>query len=153
MKLLSSISNNKFTWFSLIFLFIFDNIFSYYAVTQLNGKEANLIIAYWVETYPFLYFLCIPIQIILMYLIITGIVKFTKYLIKRFSMSKENILESILLKSMLIYWLIANSSMNFAFLIGHRLSIPIWYLLTIIGVCCAIFYYFVMIYKTNASQK
>jgi hypothetical protein len=151
---LSNITKNiKLAWILLITFFIFDNIFSYYAVTALNGKEANHLISYWVETYPPLYFFCIPAQIIIIYFIVEGLTKLSEIIFKKFKITNEYIYEKIILFALVIYWAIANSSMNFAFLIGHRLSTSTWYVLTAVGIVLAIVYYAYSLDKVRKEKK
>jgi hypothetical protein len=126
-------------WLILSIFFVFDNLFSYYAVIKLNGHEANLLIAPFVEKWPILYFLCIPGEMILVWIIIRGI---RQIAMKLFHFTNKLLLETIILQSIVIYWAIANSSMNFAFMIGYRQSIQRWYVVTIVGVLCAIIYFF-----------
>lgn len=45
------------SWSLLTMFFIFDNIFSYYAITRLQGREGNPLIAPFVEKYPLALFL------------------------------------------------------------------------------------------------
>ncbi len=127
------------SWLILSIFFVFDNVFSYYAVTKLNGHEANLLIASFVEKWPILYFLCIPTQILIIWIIVRGI----RYIaMKLFCFKNKQLLEAITLQSFVIYWAVANSSMNFAFMMGYRQSIQRWYVLTIIGILCAIINFF-----------
>jgi hypothetical protein len=60
----------KVSWILLTAYFVFDNVVSYVAVTRMGGREANLVIAPLVETYPLMYFLCIPAELIGAYLIV-----------------------------------------------------------------------------------
>lgn len=151
---LSNITKNiKLAWILLITFFIFDNIFSYYAVTSLGGTEANHLISYWVETYPPLYFFCIPGQIIIIYFIVEGLTKLSEIIFKKLKITNEYIYEKIILFALVIYWAIANSSMNFAFLVGHRLSVNTWYVLTAIGVVLAIVYYAYSLDRIHKEKK
>lgn len=50
----------KISWLILTFFFTFDAVVSYIAVTRMNGREADLLIAFAVEKYPLLYFATIP---------------------------------------------------------------------------------------------
>ncbi len=132
----------KISWLILILLFIFDNIVSYIAVTQMHGREANHAIAFIVEKYPILYFFCIPGQIIIMYFIVLGLTKLANKLFNK-SKTKPGGFKNIILTSMVIYWVIGNSFMNFMFIIGHRLSIPIWYKLSLAGILLALIYFLI----------
>ncbi len=60
----------KVSWILLTLYFTFDNVVSYWAVTRMGGRELNSVIAPWVETYPLLYFLAIPAELIGAYLIV-----------------------------------------------------------------------------------
>lgn len=141
----------KISWIILILFFIFDNIVSYIAITRMNGKEANLAIAFIVEKYPLLYFLCIPLQIPLIYFIILGLTKLAKKLFNKLRI-KEKTFEKITLTSMVIYWAIGNSFMNLSFILGHRLSIPIWYKLSAIGIFSAIIYFAISIVINSSTN-
>ncbi len=139
----------KISWLILTIFFVFDNVFSYYAVTKLHGREANLLIAPYVEKWPILYFFCIPAQILIIWIIVRGI---RNVAMKLFYFKNKLLLETIILQSLVIYWAVANSSMNFAFMIGYRQSIQRWHVLTIIGILCAIinfFYCIIGICKKN----
>jgi len=131
------ILSKKTAWIILISLFVFDNFFSYYAITRLDGREANLAIAQIVETYPVLYFVCIPLTILIMYGLMLFFRKlflgvFTKYQIKDISVQSR-----IILTAFVIYWAIGNSLMNFIFLLGRRLSIPFWGLFSLVAIILA----------------
>lgn len=130
--------SKKTSWTLLILLFIFDNFFSYHAITNLNGREANLAIAALVETYPWLYFLCIPATILIMAVIVLVIKKICMVILKE--RVAEDILERIILGSLVIYWAIGNSSLNLAFLLGHRQSIQVWGVATVVGVISGLVY-------------
>lgn len=126
-------------WLILSIFFVFDNVFSYFAVTKLHGHEANLLIAPFVENWPIIYFFCIPAQILIIWIIVRGIRQVAMKLLR---IKNILLLDTIILQSLVIYWAIANSSMNFAFMIGYRQSIQRWYFLTAIGVLCAIIHFF-----------
>lgn len=96
----------KVSWTLLTAYFFFDNVVSYVAVTRMGGREANLLIAPWVETYPLLYFLCIPAELVGAYCIV--------------SLLRKWIDEKIILTAAVIYWPIANSSLNLLFVLGFR---------------------------------
>lgn len=116
----------KISWILLNLYFIFDNVVSYVAVTRMGGREANLVIAPLMETYPFLYFLCIPAELIGAYLIV--------------SLLRRWINEKIVLTAAVIYWLIANSSLNLLFLLGFRHVGYLWGTFTLIGFAVALTY-------------
>ena len=106
----------------------------------MNGREADLLIAYFVEKYPLLYFVTIPGLVIIMNLIVQGLTKFsTKFLNK--NNLKKDIIEQIILTGLVIHWPVANSYMNLSLMLGHRLTIPDWYKLTILGLSLAIIYF------------
>jgi hypothetical protein len=132
--------SKKISWRLLIFLFIFDNFFSYYAITQLQGREANLLIAYWVETYPWLYFFCIPATILIMYYIVLLIKKTSAKILTRRGLKDEGLIERIILSSAVIYWAIGNSSLNLAFLSGFRQPAKRWIFTSVIGILLAVAY-------------
>lgn len=129
----------KISWLLLIFFFSFDAVVSYIAVTRMNGREADLLIAYFVEKYPPLYFVTIPGLVIIMNLIVQGLVKFSiKFLNK--NKLKKDIIEQIILTGVVIHWPVANSYMNLSFILGHRLTISDWYKLTLLGLTLGTIY-------------
>lgn len=138
-----------FSWTLLIIFFIFDNVLSYYAVTRFGGREANLAIAWLVEKYPLLYFLCIPAQIIIINFIVKGLKKLALRLFK--NKVNGDIAERIILSGLAIYWLIGNSSMNLAFLIGHRQPIRNWLILSAVGIFSAVTYSLINLKKLSRN--
>ena len=118
--------NKRLSWFLLTSFFIFDNLVSYYAVTYRGGREANLAIAWLVEKYPLLYFVCIPAQIVIIYFIVKWLTRLTA--------------EKIILTALVIYWPIANSSMNLAFILGHRQPAKNWLVFSLVGILLAVVY-------------
>lgn len=116
----------KLSWFLLTSFFVFDNVVSYLAVTRWGGREANLAIAWLVEKYPLLYFVCIPAQVVIIYYIV-------KFLTRFFA-------EKIILTALVIYWPIANSFMNLAFILGHRQPQKVWLILSAVGILLAVIY-------------
>ena len=120
--------SKKLSWLLLTSFFIFDNFVSFWAVVYRGGREANLVIAWLVEKYPVLYFVCIPAQIVIIYFIVKWLTRFAA--------------EKIILTALVIYWPIANSSMNLAFLLGHRQPGRNWLILTVVGIIFAVIYAF-----------
>lgn len=116
----------KVSWVLLTAFFIFDCIVSYVAVTTMGGRELNSVIAPFVEKYPLLYFLCVPLELLGGYIIIKILRKWTD--------------EKILLTATVIYWPIANSSMNLLFILGFRHMGFLWLPLTVIGIAIALSY-------------
>lgn len=112
----------KTSWLILFTFFVFDNIVSYFAVKYLDAKEGNYLLAPVVEAYPLLYFLCIPLSVIIMYLLFKVIVKITVPLIKKLKLKNREILERIVLNAMVVYWAVGNSSGNVVFLLGYRID-------------------------------
>lgn len=147
------LSEKNISWSLLTMFFIFDNIFSYYAITRLQGREGNFLIAPFVEKYPLLYFFCIPTTLLIMYaiyrLLRTVAIKFSK-LVK---LENKNLLERIILGALVIYWAVGNSSMNVAFLFGHRQSARTWALTSLTGVLLASSYSFLMIRKLRGQRE
>lgn len=123
----------------LVLFFTFDALVSYIAVTRMNGKEANLSIAFAVEKYPLLYFVTIPGLVIIMSLIVQGLTKLVIKFLNKNNLKKE-IVEQIILTGIVIHWSVANSFMNLSFMLGRRLSIPDWYKLTALGLTLGIIY-------------
>lgn len=105
----------------------------------MNGREADLLIAYYVERYPPLYFVTIPGLIIIIYLIVLGLTKLVMRILNKNNLKKE-IVEQIILTAIVIHWPVANSYMNLSFMLGHRLSTPDWYKLTALGLTLGIIY-------------
>ena len=116
----------KLSWILLTSFFIFDNFVSYWAVVYRGGREANLAIAWLVEKYPLLYFVCIPAQVVIIYFIVKWLTRFAA--------------EKVILTALVIYWPISNSSMNLAFLLGHRQPGKNWLILTAVGIFLAVLY-------------
>ncbi|OGG35220.1 hypothetical protein A2363_02195 [Candidatus Gottesmanbacteria bacterium RIFOXYB1_FULL_47_11] len=121
----------KVSWILLTLYFIFDSVVSYVAVTRMGGRELNSVIAPFVENYPLLYFLCIPLELIGAYFIVL--------LLRRWFDEK------IILTSAAIYWPIANSSMNLLFLLGFRHMGYLWGPLTVVGLIASLGYLFTIL--------
>lgn len=132
---------SKVAWLILIAFFIFDNIWSYLGVSYYGLREANKSIAWLVEAYPILYFFCIPLQIILIVWIKRGLVFLEqKYLgEKRFSVT---FLSRATLTTLVIYWALANSSINLLSLLFGHLPAHSWTISSFIGVGVAVSYFF-----------
>jgi hypothetical protein len=128
----------KVSWTLLTLYFVFDNVVSYIAITRMGGREANLVIAPLVEIYPLLYFLCIPAELIGAYVIV--------------SLLRKWIDEKIVLTAAVIYWPIANSSLNLAFILGYRHLGYLWGTLTAIGFAVALTYGFFSIYLVSRKK-
>ena len=143
--------SKKFSSVFLITLFTYDAAYSYYAVTRLGAKEANWTIAPLVEKYPLLYFLCIPALILIMFVVVKLLVLVLKKLSLFKNKNKESI-EKVILSSMVIYWLIANSSLNIAFMFGVRGLGKIWYLTTLLGIFLGFIYFVVMLKKSKKKR-
>lgn len=122
----------KVSWILLTVYFIFDNVVSYWAVTRMGGRELNWIIAPFVEKYPLLYFLCTPAELIGAYIIV--------------SLLRKWIDEKIILTAAVIYWPIANSSLNLLFLLGFRGQGNLWGPLTALGYVVALSYGLLSLY-------
>ncbi len=141
----------KLSWIILTSFFVFDDIVSYWAIAYRHAHEANPIIASTVEKYPLLYFLCIPGIIIIMYLLSKIIINFTQRIFKSIN---NNTIEKVVLTTLVFYWAIANSSINFLFLIGHKQSSQTWYFLAIVTILPAIIYtLFVLIKQSKQMIK
>lgn len=134
--------SKRLAWIILVCLFIFDSTVSYIAITRMQGREANLAIAYLVERFPWLYFIYLPAQVLIVYLIYIGLTKLERVLIK--SKLRREQTEKVILTAMVIYWLIGNSAMNLSFVLGKRLTIPNWYLLSIFGLLTGICYFLLL---------
>lgn len=133
------IPSKKDSWIILIYFFIFDNLVSYFAITKLNGREANLFVAPFVEKYPLLYFLCIPATVLIIFVIVKLITKIAAKLLKKLGI-EEKILEKITLFSVVVYWAVGNSLPNLLFLLGFRLSFQTVWLINNLALLPAILY-------------
>jgi len=140
--------SKKLSWSLLVLFFTFDNFFSFYAITKLGGREANLVIAPIVEKYPLTYFLAIPITVVIMFFVIKF---FTRLAIKIFKRQKgeADMIEKIILTSVVVYWFIGNSSLNLAFLLGYKQSIGVWYLMSAVGIVSALIFSLVNFRKST----
>jgi len=146
--------SKKTSWLLLVAMYIFDDVFSYYAVTHLGGREANLAIAFMVEKYPLLYFLCIPVQTVIVYFIVLGIKKMAVKVLKKWELKGEETIERIILTATVFYWAIGNSFMNLSFLLGHRLSgRSAWKTTSLVGIVTAFLYSFIVLYWVKKSSK
>ncbi|MFA6017383.1 MAG: hypothetical protein WC744_04830 [Patescibacteria group bacterium] len=142
----------KISWLILIFFFTFDAVVSYIAVTRMHGIEADLMIAFAVEKYPPLYFVTIPGLIIIMYFIALGLTKLAMKFFNKKRLKRE-IIEQIILTALVIYWSVANSYMNLSFILGHRLTIPGWYKLSLLGFVLAIIYFAYTVSRFKVANR
>lgn len=126
------------SWMLLTLYFVFDSFVSYWGVTQMGGRELNSVIAPFVEKYPLLYFLCVPAELIGVYLFVLLLRKWID--------------EKIVLTAAAIYWPIANSSMNLLFLLGFRGHGYLWGPLTLMAIVTVLIYSFISLYLTNRKE-
>lgn len=133
------ILQKKVSWILLTIYFIFDNVVSYVGITRMSGRELNAWLAPFVEPHLLLYFLCIPAQILMIYITMLVLREVTAKVLRRKKIDK-NILEKIILTSIVIFWPIANSSLNFAFILGYRKLGYLWGSLTLVGLVAALTY-------------
>lgn len=143
----------KVSWILLSLYFIFDNVVSYIAITRMGGREANLVIAPWVETYPLLYFLAVPAEIIGIYLIVLVLREITAAVMRHWKFYDKAIIERIILTSIVIFWPIANSSLNLLFLLGFRHRGYLWGTFTLIGFVVALTYGFSSLYLVSRKSS
>ncbi len=144
--------SKKLSWAFLVSFFTYDAVYSYYAITRLGAKEANWTIAPLVEKYPLLYFLCIPALILIMFIVVKLLVLgLTKISIFK-NINKER-MEKAILGSMVIYWIIANSSLNIAFMFGIRGLGRVWYLTTLLGIFLGLIYFAMMLKKIESIDS
>jgi hypothetical protein len=122
----------KISWILLTFFITFDGVVSYWAVKFMHGKEADLLIAPWVEKYPILYFPIIPILCLTMFIIVKMIKNIAVRILKKWRFTDEHMIERIVLTATVIYWAIGNSSGNLIFLLGLRIS-AIWLVTTLLA--------------------
>ena len=144
--------SKRLSWTFLISFFTYDAVYSYFAVTSLGAKEANWTIAPLVEKYPLLYFLCIPALILIMFIIVKLLTLGLKKLSFFKNINKKNI-EKVILGSMVIYWIIANTSLNIAFMFGIRGLGKVWYLTTLLGIFLGLIYFVVMLRKSKSIDS
>lgn len=137
----------KTSWVLLTSLFVFDNVVSYFAITKWGGREGNMAIAYWVENYPWLYFLCIPATVIIM-VVIVQMIKAAARIALRDKFGNDKLLERVILAALVVYWSIANSFMNLSFLLGRRLPGTVWPVMQLAGLIASSVYV-VMVLKHN----
>lgn len=116
-----------------------------------GGREANLVIAPWVETYPLLYFLCIPAEIIGIYLIVLLFREATAFVMRHWKFHDKAVIERIILTAIVIFWPIANSSLNLLFLLGFHHLGYLWGPLTAVGFVVALSYGFLFLYHATKS--
>lgn len=136
--------SKKISWFLLTSLFTFDAVISYWAVVYRNAHEADPVIKVMVEKYPLLYFLTIPVLVIMMCLIYKGLCRLAN---KIFSgAGKENV-QKVILTALVMYWILGNSSINFLFLFGLRQPAWVWYLTTSLALIPASFYSYFLLRK------
>ena len=131
--------SKKVSWILLTLYFIFDNVVSYWAITWMGGREANLVISHWVEIYPLLYFLCIPAELLGAY----G----TVWVLRRW------IKEEIILTAAAIYWPIANSSINFIFVLGFHNMGYLWGPFTAVALVIVLIYGLLSLYIVGNKNK
>lgn len=142
----------KVSWILLTFYFIFDNVVSYIAVTQMHAREADLLIAPFVEKYPLLYFPCIPLEILIVYLIVLILRKITIAMTRRWKLFDKDIIEQIILTATVIFWPIANSSLNLLFILGYRLHGNVWGKFCLVGFVVAFSYGLLSLYLESRNK-
>ena len=143
--------SRRFSWVLLTTFFIFDNFFSYYAITRLHGREGNLLVAPLVEKYPLLYFLCIPVTLLIVFIIVKVTTNVALKILRKWDFREKDFIERITLGALVIYWAIGNSFMNLVFLLGYRLPICTWALTSFIGISLALIYSFLMLKKLHGN--
>ncbi len=143
-----NLPTKRVSWVLLTSLFIFGNIVSYWAITRWGGREGNVAIAYWVETYPWLYALAIPVTVIIM-MVIVRMIRVAAVIVLRDKFGDKQFLERVILASLVTYWAIANSFMNLSFLLGHRLPGTLWPLMQLAGMLVSLAYAFVILKKSK----
>lgn len=143
----------KASWTILILFFIYDNLFSYYAITRLGGHEVNHLISRFVEKYPLLYFLCIPGTILIAVPIVWALKQIAVKILKRFEFTDTKIIERIVLNSLVIYWAIANSFVNVTFMLGYRLPHRTWGITSIVGSLTASLYALLIIFFLHKKKS
>ena len=153
--LLQSLNMNQIiAWLLLLAFSTFDNVVSYIAVTQKGTHELNPLIANLVETYPLLYFLCIPLTLIGMYLLHLLIrISLFKILEKRYHPDRK-VLSNAIATGMVIYWGIGCSSFNILYLLGvHGITVSIWLFTSLIGFLLGILYAYLYLKKALITTR
>lgn len=105
--------NKKILWALLAVFVSFDNIFSYFAITQHGMREWNAITRYFISINPSFYFISIPITLLFLY----AIIKFSGWLDSRKVLKKKleikEFSERLMLTCFVIAWGIGVTSFNF----------------------------------------
>jgi len=133
--------SKKVAWLLLTLLFTFDNVWSYIAVSRYHLHELNLIIAWVVEEYPLLYFLCIPAEMVMVYLIVLILKKVILMVLKNQNLNPK-LVERVILTAIVIYWSIGNSGVNLLSILFHHLPFGVWLVLSSIGIIVSVIYVF-----------
>ena len=144
--------SKKVSWTVLTLYFLFDNVVSYWAIKWMGGREANLVIAHWVETYPLLYFLCIPAEIIGIYLIVLLLREATALVMRHWKFYDKSVIERIILTAIVIFWPIANSSLNLIFILGYHHMGYLWGPFTAVGFVAALIYGFLSLFRASCPR-
>ena len=144
--------SKKISWIILTTLSIFDNIISYVAVTKYGSREGNPLVAPIVEKYPILYFPIIPFTIVILYILISLIKKIAIMILDKSTYQTEEILERIVLGSAGIFWFVANSSLNIAYVIGYRLPAEVWLKTILTGIFLALVYFYAALVELKKGE-
>lgn len=139
------------SWLLLTSFFVFDNFVSYWAVVYKNGKEANFLIASLVEKYPLLYFLCIPAEVIMIYIILVIVRSVFLRFFSRFGF-RSNDVTRVVLASVVVYWPLGVSPPNLFFLLGHRMSLHTIGTLLVLGFVVGLVYGVIMLCKIRLNN-
>ncbi len=138
------IFKNKFSWGILTVLFTFDCVVSYIGVAKNHSRELNLVIAPYVEKYPLLYLVGIPIELLMVYVFVFVIRKFVFRFVIKHKLIDRTDQERVILESIAIYWFIANSSMNIIYVLGFRLplnfALQLWAGLSLFAIVLVLLY-------------
>jgi len=149
---MGGLPTKKGSWMLLTALFVFDNIVSYWAITRWDGREGNMAIAYWVEAYPWLYFLAIPATVIIM-VVIVWMIGVAVVIVLRNRFGDKKFLERIILAALVIYWAFANSFMNLSFLLGRRLPGTLWPVMQLLGLLVSCVYAVAILRSSRKSMR
>ncbi|HUD20430.1 MAG TPA: hypothetical protein VMR81_08370 [Patescibacteria group bacterium] len=142
----------KVSWMLLTGFVTFDSVVSYIAISRMGAKEADLLIAPFVEKYPLLYFPCIPLELIIIYLIVLTLRTITLAVTRHWKHFDKDVIEHIILTATVIFWSIANSLLNLLFILGYRLHGNIWGRLSLIGFIVAFSYGLLSLYLVSRNK-
>lgn len=117
----------------------------------MHGREADLLIAPYVEKYPLLYFPTVLANIFLMLLLSKGLLFIAEKAFRYWGIDRT-VIERIILATITLYWAVGNSSGNLLFLLGFRVS-NVWLKTTLVAIPITLAYVLLMLYQTTRLKK